>query len=55
MDTNKLTSVFGFVFASTQMKAALEGIQTNGFSFETIWAALGAVAVSCWAYYTNKK
>lgn len=55
MDSNKLTNVFGFVFASDQVKSALELIQANGFNFETVWHLAGAVAIVLWAYYTNKK
>jgi hypothetical protein len=54
MNTNNLTTVFGLIFASDAMKNAIEGLQTKGFSFESVWDLAGALAVGLWAYFTNK-
>lgn len=54
MNTNKLTTVFGAIFASTQFEIALKSLATNGLTFDGVWTLAGAVAATLWAFYTNR-
>jgi len=54
MNTDKITTVLALVFASDAMKNAIVSIQADGFTFDSSWGILGAIAAALWGFFTNK-